>query len=138
MEYILGSAITLVSVIVLNRLLRNSLNENKINVKISQSYLYKLMSEYDDRENNKSFVETQSFKHIKDQYVRIMIVDTEAYWIRNNQLYVADFIDGEIDTESTKEVDTIAMDPVELKKTMFVVEKLTEGETDDLGGPGKS
>lgn len=138
MEYILGSAITLVSIVILNRLLRNSLKENKLNVKISQSYLYKLMSDYDNRENNKSFAETQSFKHIKNQYVRIMIVDTEAYWIRNNQLYVADFIDGEIDTESTKEVDTIAMDPVELKKTMFVVEKLTEGETDDLSGSGKS
>lgn len=138
MEYILGSAITLVSIVILNRLLRSSLKENKLNVKISQSYLYKLMSDYDNRENNKSFAETQSFKHIKNQYVRIMIVDTEAYWIRNNQLYVADFIDGEIDTESTKEVDTIAMDPVELKKTMFVVEKLTEGETDDLSGSGKS
>lgn len=138
MEYIFGSVITLICIVVLNRLLRSSLKESKLDVKISQSYLYKLMSEYDDRENGKPFVETQSFKHIKDQYVRIMIVDTEAYWIRNNQLYVADFINGEIDTESTKEVDTIAMDPVELKKTMFVVEKLTEGETDDFGSAGKS
>jgi hypothetical protein len=55
-----------------------------------------------------------------------MIVENEAYWIKDNQLYVADFDNGNINSDSTREVDTMAMSAVELEKTMFIVEKLSE------------
>ena len=126
MEYILGSLVTLVCVIVLNKIIRSSLNQKQNNFSVTQSYLFKILSEYNDRALEDKLPDTQSYKHVKSQYVKIMIVDDEAYWIRNNQLYVAPFQNGEIDESSTREVDTIDMPAVELKKTMFIVEKLSE------------
>lgn len=127
MEYLLGSIVTLASVILINKIARRTAERSKINFEITQSYLFKLLSEYNDRAiEDKSPPDTQSYKHIKNQYVRIMIVEDEAYWIKDNQLYVAKFEDGTIDTDSTTEVDTMSMSKVELEKTMFIVETLRE------------
>lgn len=127
MEYILGSLVTLMAVIVINRINKKAVSKNKVNFEITQSYLFRLLSEYNDRMMEESpLPETQSYKHMKNQYVRIMIVENEAYWIKDNQLYVANFEDGNIDSESTREVDTMDMSPVELEKTMFIVETLSE------------
>lgn len=138
MEYALGAIITLISVVVLNRLLRSSANKNNISLQLSQSYLYRLMVEYNDYDNEREFEKTQSFKHVENQYLKIMIVEDEAYWIKNNQLFVADFKNGHVDTETTREVDTMSMSAIELERTMFVVEKLSEGKADDFGSAGKS
>jgi hypothetical protein len=138
LEYALGAIITLVSVIVLNRLIRSSLKQDKFELQLSQSYLYRLMVDYNDYESDRGFEKTQSFKHVENQYIKIMIVENEAYWIKDNQLFVAEFKDGQIDTETTREVDTMSMSAVELERTMFVVGKLSEGKTNDSGSTGKS
>lgn len=76
---------------------------------------------------------SQATEYLEKQKVRVMMVDGNAYWIKNNTLYMADVIRGAIDNNSTKEVDTMAMDDVQLKKTIFIVSKLTEGLEDDRG-----
>ena len=127
MEYLLGSIVTLASVILINKIVRRTASQGQLNFQITQSYLFKLLSEYNDKMvEDKAMPDTQSYKHIKNQYVRIMIVEDEAYWIKDNQLYVAKFEDGTIDTDSTTEVDTMSMSKVELEKTMFIVETLRE------------
>lgn len=126
MEYLLGSLITLLSVFVLHKMIIEKYKKSNINFEITQSYLFKLLGDYNDKMLSKSLPETQAYKYVKNQYVRIMIVEDRAYWIRNNQLYVAKFEDGNIDSDSTKEVDTMSMSPVELEQTMFIVEKLSE------------
>lgn len=126
MEYLLGSLVTLFSVFILNKMITEKSKKGKVNFEITQSYLFKLLGDYNDKMLTKSLPETQAYKHVKNQYVRIMIVEDRAYWIRNNQLYVAKFEDGNIDSDSTKEVDTMSMSPVELEQTMFIVEKLSE------------
>lgn len=127
MEYLLGSITTLVLVVLINKIVRNTVSQGQINFQITQSYLFKLLSEYNDRMmEEKPLPETQSYKHVKNQYVRIMIVENEAYWIKDNQLYVAKFENGTIDTDSTSKVDTMSMSKVELEKTMFIVETLRE------------
>lgn len=127
MEYLLGSIVTLASVILINKIVRRTASQGQLNFQITQSYLFKLLSEYNEKMmEEKPLPDTQSYKHIKNQYVRIMIVEDEAYWIKDNQLYVAKFEDGTIDTDSTTEVDTMSMSKVELEKTMFIVETLRE------------
>lgn len=126
MEYILGSIITLITIVVINRMVRDSVQKNDSNFQITQSYLFKLLSEYNDKLVSPSLPDTQSFKHVKNQYIRIMIVEDKAYWIKNNQLYMADFNGDDIDNSSTREVDTMSMSTVELEQTMFIVEKLSE------------
>lgn len=70
---------------------------------------------------------SQSMKHFDSLHVRILIVDNKAYWISNNAVFSADVVNGEVEKESTTEVDTMGMDNVQLKQMMFIVEKLKEG-----------
>lgn len=126
MEYFLGSISTIVAVIAVNILTKKSLSKNKIRLKRSQSHLYKLLSDISLKDIEKANKEKQSGKYLKKYSVKVMIVENKAYWIKDNQLYVADCTRGDIDGDSTSKVDTMAMDAVELEKTMFIVEKLSE------------
>lgn len=78
--------------------------------------------------------ETQSLKHLRSQSVRVIIMDSNAYWIRNNQFFVSKIDeDGNISPNSAKVVDIMGMDKVELDRMSFIVEKLTEGDDHDSG-----
>jgi hypothetical protein len=125
MEYLIGSIVTLLSLVVLRLALKKK-NNGMIKIKTSQSYLYRLMSEIAMQELARSLKPKQSNKYLERDMTKVMIVEDKAYWIKDNQLYVAEFEEGRIDNHSAKEVDTMAMDSVELERTMFVVEKLTE------------
>ena len=70
---------------------------------------------------------TQSMKYFDSINLRILILEEQAYWIKNNAVFVAEIINGEIEKDTAKEVDTMAMDKVQLNKLMFIVEKLKEG-----------
>ena len=61
-----------------------------------------------------------------------------AYWIEDGTVFSAEHDNQEIDYETKNVVDMMAIDSIELKKMTFIVEKLTEGATDDRGNPGKS
>ena len=126
MEYFLGSISTIIAVVAANILTRKNLSKNKFKVKTSQSYLYKLLSDIAIKDMEKYSKEKQSSKYLKNHSVKVMIVENKAYWIKDNQLYVADCTRGDIDGDSTSKVDTMAMDAVELEKTIFIVEKLSE------------
>ena len=84
------------------------------------------MAEIASQQIEKSLKPKQSNKYLEKDMTKIMIVEDRAYWIKDNQLYMAKVKDGKIDNYSTQQVDTMAMDSVELERTMFVVEKLTE------------
>lgn len=128
MEYILGSLSTLIVVFFANMMARKKEKENrKLSVEFSQSYGWDLLKKYIIEEEVINLKpESQSEKFIAKQYVRIVIVENEAYWIANNQLYVADYKDGIVDEDSTREVDTFSMGKDDIKKTMSIVERLTE------------
>jgi hypothetical protein len=79
----------------------------------------------------------QSNNFMKDSYTRVLILDDNAYWIKDQALYTAEIMDGMVNKETTRRVDTMTMDKVELDKTMFIVEKLREGLDSDSGGSGK-
>jgi hypothetical protein len=139
LEYLLGATLTVIIVIIANRLLVPSFKEtSKVKLRYSQSHIYNLMApllDYAPKEIHKK--ETQARKHMKQAYVRVVIMDNNAYWIKDNALYVADLVEGAVDKESAKRVDTMKMDKVELDKTMFVVEKLREGLGNENSGSGK-
>ena len=140
MEVLLGSLLTLMVIIVGNRMLQRPFEETKtLKLRHTQSYVYSLMApvlEYSNLDEQEK-PERQSTKHIAASYVRVVILDDNAYWIKDNALYVAEMIDGFVNKETTRRVDTMSMDKVELDKTMFVVEKLREGQDNEDRGTGK-
>lgn len=120
-----------------NTMLSKRIKQEQFVVRRTQSYLYKLLTELSMLENIKQSKPKQSDKYLNRHHIKVMILEDKAYWIKDNQLYVADMIDGQIDGNSSREVDTIAMDHVELEHTMFVVEKLTEDDDNDYRSTGQ-
>jgi hypothetical protein len=136
MEYLLGALVTLLSVVVINRLFAKQIRKDrKMVLPVTQSFLHKFLSEYEEIEMSPA-PKTQSSEFVRKQSLKVMILEDEAYWIQDNQLYVARYESGEVNDLTTEKVDTISMDPIQLKRTMFIVEKLTEGN-DDSGSSGK-
>jgi len=140
MEYVVGAVLTLITVVIANRLITKQLKSQKRTVvRYSQSHIYSviapMMFGFNGVIPKRS---TQSSNYQEEAYIRVVIVDGKAYWIKQNTFFTADVVDGTVDKESTKEVDTMSMSDVELKKMLVIVETLREGEGNDSGGTGKS
>lgn len=141
MEYLLGSIVTFLTMLYWYKKV-GSQKPKKLFTKIlnTQSQYHTILSFarqaiVDTKLINN--ITAQSTKHFDKNHVRIFVFADSAYWITNNQLYFADFNNGQVDKETAKKVDTIDMDAVELKKISFIVEKLREGlEKNERGNTG--
>lgn len=132
MEYLIGAVVAIASYLVVMKYSASlQIKENKYQVHYSQSHVYDLIKPaLEMLPEMFPEVKTQSKSYLKNVYMKIMIVQDKAYWIKDNKFLVADIVDGEVNKENAKEVDTISMDKVELDEMLFIVEKLREGEDD--------
>lgn len=139
MEYFIGSIVMLAIIVALRLLSHKFFGDGIQKVNQSQTYIHNLIGPYmlDNEEMRKPIV-SQTTKHLDKMFVRVVITDDKAYWIQDNIFYVADCVDGDVDKSTAQEVDTMAMDRVQLNKIMLVVEKLREGAYDDSWDAGKS
>jgi hypothetical protein len=64
------------------------------------------------------------------------MIENSAYWVKDNVFYMADLVSGEVNPETTRVVDTMGMDSVELDKMLFIMDRLREGLDNDSGGTG--
>lgn len=139
MEYFLGGLFTFAILLIANRVLREPIRESRdAKIRYTQSHIYSLMSplmQFVPEETNRQ--PTQATKYIENSYVKVIIVDQSAYWIKDNALFTAEIVDGAVDKATTRRVDTMTMDKVQLDKTLFIVEKLREGLDNENGGTGK-
>jgi hypothetical protein len=131
MEFLAGSLLTLMTMFIVGNWYRSSVSEKRlIPIKFSQAYKFELLrfsfpSPYTKVVN---IVETQSFKHRDSGMLKIFLFEGRAYWIKDQALFSADFDGQSVDEKTTKRVDTISMNDVELKKIIFVIDQLTESE----------
>lgn len=142
MEYFVGAAITMLAYTLANLMFRKELkeasDENKFKIKYSQSHVYEMMAPFLDFIRPDAVdTDKQSFKYLKNAYMKIMVVQDKAYWIKDNIFYVSDIVNGEIQKETQRAVDTMNMDKVELDEMIFIVEKLREDEDNDRRGSGQ-
>jgi hypothetical protein len=142
MEYFLGSLITFVIVIVASYLLKNERQDSKTFtfLKYGQSYTHDLMAPYMPTNKELAMLTgktTQSLRHDKSNQVRVLIARDRAYWIKNNAFYTAEVENGEVIKETTRPVDTMAMDRVQLDEMVFIVEQLTRGIENDSRNTGQ-
>lgn len=129
MEYALGSIIT-VAVIMLTRFIvsRHPLEMPPI-IRYSQSHVHRLISPFiPSNAEMKPFPVTQASEYLDKISLRVVFLEGKAYWIKDDKFYVAEAEGHMVDHESATEVDTMAMDKVQLDKIMLVVEKLAEGK----------
>jgi hypothetical protein len=138
MEYFLGSLITLLIMAYFSKRSQQVMSKRLKSVRLSQSYIDSLVSQKIlDILLPPEKKKTQSNNHFKKNEVRVIVVEGEAYWIVDQTLYVANMVDGAVDNDTTRKVDTMTMDDVQLEKTEFIVQKLTEGKGNDSGYPRK-
>lgn len=139
MEYFLGSLTTLIILIVVARNLskQRALTFSSF-PKYTQSYNYELLKPFFDIGEGSLHQHraTQSINYFDSKHIKVVVMDDYAYWISGNKLWCAEFNENGVDENSTKEVDTIGMNRVELNKMITVVDKLTEGKQNDGGSPG--
>jgi hypothetical protein len=115
-------------------ILKNNIKNNKQPI-ISQSML---QHRYSNRKNNSRRIKsrTQSKLHYDKSNIKVIILDNNAYWIKDNIFYKAPLVNELIDKESAEQVDTMGMDKVQLDKMLFIMDRLREGINDDSRGSG--
>lgn len=138
MEYFIGSIATLIAFISLSRLFNhyNLLEKPKYTIKYSQSYIHEMLGPGLIMTLAPEVRVTQSRKHLETMQTRVVFVNNKAYWISNNTFLEADVVDGVVQQETQRAVDTMSLDKVQLDEMSFIVAKLTEGTTNDSGNSG--
>lgn len=77
---------------------------------------------------------SQARKHLKDNTVRVLIIEENAYWVHDNMFYVADTIDGLVNPETVRPIDTNNMSNRDIDKMLFILDSLKNGNSDDSSG----
>ncbi len=139
MEYIIGSFVTLATLALAWWVVtaRNN-KQNTIKFFYTQSNIYERIKPSLPYMPLRE-LKTQATKYQDSLSVKILFTENKAYWIRDSVFYVAEISeDGFIDYPTSKPVDTMHMDKVELDRMSFIVDKLTEGEQNDRGNSGNT
>jgi hypothetical protein len=79
---------------------------------------------------------TQSSHHEKSMHLKVLFIEKEAYWIKENALFIAEQEDGIVKEETARRVDTMGMNSVQLEKLVYIVDALNEGNENDRGYTG--
>lgn len=128
MEYLLGSIITILIILVTKRFMPKQGEKQRMPIfRHSQSYLFELVKPFLVLPDVRIKLDSQSSRHYDKKHVRVILADGKAYWIMDNTFFEAEEFDGFIDKESAKPVDIMSMDKVQLDKMIVIVEALTEG-----------
>jgi hypothetical protein len=138
MKYLIGSGITLISIYFALRFLKNDSEKKDKQIMYTQSYMFEIIKPLLPFANisNKKKVVSQSYLHEEKTRVRVIIMDNQAYWIKNNMFYTADVHENSIEKETARVVDTMNMDKVQLDKMLFIMDQLRDGEENDSGSTG--
>ena len=74
---------------------------------------------------------SQARKHVRNNTVRVLIIEDQAYWVHDNMFYVADAVDGLVNPETVRPIDTNNMSKRDIDKMLFILDSLRNGNSDD-------
>jgi hypothetical protein len=132
MDYFIGALATLLCIAMIYPVLQFNHNKvKKIQLYYRQSYNFDIVAPWAWISRPQKELKSQSVNYSEQNSTRVVISNDKAYWIVNNQLLEAEVIEGKVDGNTTKRVDTMALNDVELNNLSFIVEKLTEGKTNE-------
>ena len=139
MQYFLGSLTTIMVLVFSAYLFKpNSYKKRSSAFRYRQSQIFEtvkpLLPLIDFIE--KPRVKRQSSSHQDKVNIRVIIMDSLAYWVKDNIFYVADIDGMDIKKETARIVDTIHMDKVQLDKMLFIMDQLRDGKENDSGSSG--
>jgi len=140
MKYFIGFAYAFVLIYFLARLQKQynifyTFSAKAFKNRQSNEHYLKVLSGF-NAVKPKEIKKTQSKLHESRINIKVIIVDDEAFWIKDNVFYTANMSGDIVDKETTRAVDTMTMNKVQLDKMMFIIDRLREGTFNDSGGTG--
>lgn len=100
----------------------------------SQKDAHELLKIIDRKESVKTKQKTsQMRKYEKDHMISVIVSDDYAYWVAENTFFVADIVDGTVDRDTTRPIDTNQMSIEEVKKMLSILDSLKGGGIHDSG-----
>lgn len=70
-------------------------------------------------------VESQLEQVRRKNTIRVAIVGKKAYWVHNYTFYESDIVNGEIDNEAARPINTENMSRLEINTLMSVLDKIS-------------
>jgi endonuclease/exonuclease/phosphatase (EEP) superfamily protein YafD len=138
MEYFLGAVIAVACMAILSKIVRRESKSLRLNVVYRQSHIFSMLSSSLimplGGHTSPELLDTQATRYFDSKHLRVLFFNDRAYWIKDQQVYVADVLDGIVDEQSTKTLDMMAMSKVELDEMIFIIDKLNEGSSKHDGG----
>ena len=137
MEYVLAVGLTLALSWSIIELSRYKALKNFSNVKYRQSDIHQtIINLIPQKLNSKKEIESQSVKHAANTMIKIIVIDSKAYWIKDNIFYSAETRSGDIVEHTTEPVDVSTMSKKDIDKMLFILDNLRKGKDDDSGSTG--
>jgi hypothetical protein len=129
MKYFLFLVLTIVlswSIInISNKKLRRSFSR----VGYRQSTIYEIIKDIIPKEMfAKTEKMTQSRYHAQKNMIKVVMSEGKAYWIINNVFYIADTVNGRIDSDTVQPLDVHKMSKKELEKLLSILDSLKDGD----------
>lgn len=104
--------------------------------KYRQSDIHKALKPFYFTKEENINKQTQINKMLEKNSINVIIVDNKAYWVFKNAFYTADFINGDVDTETTKIIDTSEMSKQDMEKMFFILDSLGGDNKNERGSTG--
>jgi|688.fasta_scaffold1514115_2 hypothetical protein len=135
MEYLIGSLSTFILLRLMSIKMLKNKNNKKISLSYCQSHIFEIVKPLLPP-IKKPEITTQSRVYEAKSSVKVIIMQEQAFWIKDNVFYTANMNEGYVDKETTRRVDTMGMDKVELDKMLFIMDQLRDGKINDSGSSG--
>ena len=137
MQELIAVGLTLPFVWVILKLMRKRARKRFSKTLYRQSDIHKLLKYFFSiRLPNNEGPSSQLTKRKEKNMTKVIFVDNQAYWVSENTFFVAESINGEIQRQTARPVNTNGLSKIDLNKMLFVLDSLKNGSKNDSGSSG--
>ena len=137
MQELIAAGLTLPFVWVILKLMRKKARKKFSKTLYRQSDIHKLLKYFFSiRLPNNEGPSSQLTKRKEKNMTKVIFVDNQAYWVSENTFFVAESINGEIQSQTARPVNTNGLSKIDLNKMLFILDSLKNGSKNDSGSSG--
>ena len=137
MQELIAVGLTLPFVWVILKLMRKRARKKFSKTLYRQSDIHKLLKYFFSiRLPNNEGPSSQLTKRKEKNMTKVIFVDNQAYWVSENTFFVAESINGEIQRQTARPVNTNGLSKIDLNKMLFILDSLKNGSKNDSGSSG--
>ena len=137
MQELIAAGLTLPFVWVILKLMRKRARKRFSKTLYRQSDVHKLLKYFFSiRLLNEEEPISQLKKRKEKNMTKVIFVDNQAYWVSENTFFVAESINGEIQSQTARPVNTNGLSKIDLNKMLFILDSLKNGSKNDSGSSG--